>query len=202
MIKRTIVTALLGLIMTAAPSLAQTYRGMVELVPAVELFSFHSTEYDETTIHTAIAPGIATNHGIQLSRRHFVGIGAELIYSNYAMATDGFGYGIDEDYESKSFATGLPVYAMWRMDFFSGRRWNPFIDLRGGWQFGEAPGAYANFNFGMRMRINNRRGFNLSLGARMRRIQYLPYDDLNYFTAAYQIRTYSQSIVLRIGWDF
>ena len=202
MIKRTIATALLGLIMAAAPSQAQTYRGMVELVPAVELIPSHSLEYDETTIHAAIAPGIATNHGIQLSRRHFVGIGAELIYSNYNLATDEFGSNIGEYYYGKSFATGLPVYAMWRMDFFSGRRWNPFIDLRGGWQFGEAPGAYANFNFGMRMRINNRRGFNLSLGVRMRRIQYLPYDCVNFYSAVYQIRTYSQSIVLRIGWDF
>lgn len=201
MIKRTIITALLGLIVAAAPSQAQTYRGMVELVPAVELIPTHQIQYDETVIHAAIAPGIATAHGIQLSRRHFVGLGAEFIYSNYTMATDGFGYRRDED-ESKSFATGLPVYAMWRMDFFAGHRWNPFIDLRGGWQFGEAPGVYANFNFGMRLRITNRSGFNLSLGARMRRVQYVPYDDANYLTVAYQLRTYSPSIVLRVGWDF
>lgn len=68
--------------------------------------------------------------------------------------------------------------------------------------FGEAPGVYANFNFGMRLRITNRSGFNLSLGARMRRVQYVPYDDLNYLTVAYQLRTYSPSIVLRVGWDF
>lgn len=200
MIKRTIITALLGLIVAAIPSQAQTYRGMVELVPAVELTAVRHMYYDpdETSNVSSPGVGIATNHGIQLSRRHFVGIGAEFIYSNYDMTTYDYGYAT----EGKNFATGLPVYAMWRMDFFAGRRWNPFIDLRGGWQFGEAPGLYGNFNFGMRMRINNRRGFNLSLGARMRRVQYVPYDDINYATVAYQLRTYSPSIVLRVGWDF
>ncbi|MCM1070339.1 MAG: hypothetical protein NC210_02730 [[Clostridium] fimetarium] len=66
----------------------------------------------------------------------------------------------------------IPVFAIWRMDFFK-KRISPFFDVRGGWQIGKPGGAYANFNVGMRIHLTKLAGLNFSIGAYTRKIRYM-----------------------------
>lgn len=191
MIRKLTTAILIGLASILTTVNAQTYRGMVEIVPALEL----AKDYYYEDIAPYLALGVSTTHGLQLSRCQFLGIGAEFDFSHTAIA--------DGAIEAKDgvFGKGLPVYLMWRMDFFGGRRWSTFIDVRGGWQFWEAPGFYGSASFGMRLRLSDRTGFNISLGLRMRRIQYQPYSPYQLIDFI-KYRTNAMALVMRVGIDF
>lgn len=110
-----IILPLVALAAVAFPSSALKYRGMVDISPALEYphdyESYHSDYiedygYDEVRVSLSVS----TTHGMQLSKNHFIGIGGE------------FSRILGGNYKEKG---GIPVYAMWRMDFF-GYRWTPF----------------------------------------------------------------------------
>lgn len=191
MIRKLTVAILIGIGSILTTVKAQTYRGMVEIVPALEL----TKELDYGDIAAYFAPGVSTTHGLQLSRCQFLGIGAEFDFSHTAIADGAIGA------KDGMFGKGLPVYLMWRMDFFGRHRWNRFIDIRGGWQFWEAPGFYGSASFGMRLRLSDRTGFNISLGLRMRRIQYQPYSPYQLIDFI-KYRTNAMALVMRVGIDF
>ena len=192
MIRKLTIAVLFGLASILTTVKAQTYRGIVEIVPALEL----AKEFGYETLTAYFAPGVSTTHGMQFNRCQFLGVGAEFDFSHRALANAALGA------KDGVFGKGLPVYLMWRMDFFGGRRWSKFIDVRGGWQFGDAPGLYGSASFGMRLRLSDRTGFNISWGVRMRRIQFHPdgskgepYDFIKY-------RTNAMALVMRVGVDF
>ena len=177
---------------------AQTYRGMVDVAPALELQeefyasgnSMDSYGYDGV----AFAMAVSTTHGVQLSRQHYVGIGTE------------FCRRLDiSDWEELG---SIPVYAMWRMDFF-GRKITPFFDVRAGYQVAKANGFYGNINGGVRFNLTGRTGLNVSLGVRIRRVEA---GTGNWIKSAYSswrddygrvlVRQYAFGFLMRIGVDF
>ena len=120
---------------------------------------------------------------MQLSKNHFIGIGGE------------FSRILGGNYKEKG---GIPVYAMWRMDFF-GYRWTPFFDLRAGYTLGKGSGLYAAADVGVRLALGRRSGLNFSLGGRSRRIYYTLGRFIN---EELFVNTNSYALTLRIGIDF
>ena len=143
---------------------AQTYRGMVDVSPALEFLKewyahncgYGSIGLSDSGSRTNIAVSLSTTHGVQLNRNHFIGIGAE--FTRFVGISDVERFG------------SLPVYAMWRMDFF-GRKVTPFFDVRAGYQVKQATGFYGNVNGGIRIGFGKRTGLNVSLGVRLRRME-------------------------------
>lgn len=90
----------------------------------------------------------------------------------------------------------VPVYVMWRMDFFN-RKCSPFFDVRPGYQVGGPGGFYAGINGGLRITLGKRSGFNVSLGFELRRITLIDeYDE------SYELNTNALTGILRFGFDF
>ena len=137
---------------------AQTYRGMVDV--SFNIGSFIA-EWGEVCREPNLYASISTTHGMQLSRNHFVGIGLE--YSPWSRST--------YNDENGFFKKAMPIYAMWRMDFFSTHRCSFFFDLRPGFQVGTPSGVYLGGNAGIRIALTKRSGLNISLGAEMRRLR-------------------------------
>ena len=177
---------------------AQTYRGMVDVAPALELqeeFNVYNNYMNSYGYYgVAFAMAVSTTHGVQLSRQHYVGIGTE------------FCRRLDiSDWEELG---SIPVYAMWRMDFF-GRKITPFFDVRAGYQVARANGFYGNINGGVRFNLTGRTGLNVSLGVRIRRLDV---DTAGYWISTYSswgfefgrvlVRQYAFGFLMRIGVDF
>ncbi|MDE6126936.1 MAG: hypothetical protein K2G30_08260, partial [Muribaculaceae bacterium] len=143
-----------------------------------------------------------TTHGMQLCRNHFVGIGLE--YSPWSRST--------YNDENGFFKKAMPIYAMWRMDFFSTRRCSFFFDLRPGFQVGTPSGVYLGGNVGKRIALTKRSGLNISLGAEMRRLRlkawperwiYPTTDNGTDAAKCYEIlETNGLAVSIRIGIDF
>lgn len=177
---------------------AQTYRGMVDVAPALELQeefyasgnSMDSYGYDGV----AFAMAVSTTHGVQLSKQHYVGVGAEFCRRLGSCEPE--------------IGGSIPVYAMWRMDFF-GRKITPFFDVRAGYQVAKANGFYGNINGGVRFNLTGRTGLNVSLGVRIRRLDV---DTGYWIQPAYSrwgddygrvlVRQYAFGFLMRIGVDF
>ena len=183
-----IILPLVALAAVAFPSSALKYRGMVDISPALEYphdyESYHSDYiedygYDEVRVSLSVS----TTHGMQLSKNHFIGIGGE------------FSRILGGNYKEKG---GIPVYAMWRMDFF-GRKRTPFFDLRAGYTLGKGSGLYAAADVGVRLALGRRSGLNFSLGGRSRRIYYTLGRFIN---EELFVNTNSYALTLRIGIDF
>lgn len=174
----------------ALPGSAVTYRGMLDIAPALEwaddfyfsggYYLIDSYGYDEVSFSLSVS----TTHGLQLSKNHFVGIGAEISQT------------LSSSFMSEKIA--VPVYAMWRMDFF-GRKWTPFFDLRAGYQLFKGSGMYAAADVGVRLAFSSRTGMNFSLGARARRLSYSVYENDWY---ALNVNSPCFGLVFRIGVDF
>lgn len=177
---------------------AQTYRGMVDVAPALELQeefyasgnSMDSYGYDGV----AFAMAVSTTHGVQLNKQHYVGVGAEFCKRLGSCEPE--------------IGGSIPVYAMWRMDFF-GRKITPFFDVRAGYQVARANGFYGNINGGVRFNLTGRTGLNVSLGVRIRRLDV---DTAGYWISTYSswgfefgrvlVRQYAFGFLMRIGVDF
>ncbi len=190
-----IILPLVALAAVAFPSSALKYRGMVDISPALEFphdyYCGHNYINDYGYDDSYVSLSVSTTHGVQLSKNHFIGIGGEFsrilggVYNAY----------YKEDSKEKG---GIPVYAMWRMDFF-GYRWTPFFDLRAGYTLGKGPGLYAAADIGVRLALGRRSGLNFSLGGRSRRIYYTLGRFIN---EELFVNTNSYALTLRIGIDF
>lgn len=182
---------------------AQTYRGVVDVAPALEfteVSNFYENCLYSSGSEVAFSMSVSTTHGVQLSRQHYVGVGAE-----FCRRLD------TSDWEELG---SIPVYAMWRMDFF-GRKITPFFDVRAGYQVAKANGFYGNINGGIRFNLSGRTGLNLSVGVRMRRVESCDSnnwiwpstygwgdDENNDFGGRVLIRQYVLGVLMRIGVDF
>ena len=192
-----IILPLVALAAVAFPSSALKYRGMVDISPALEFphdyecghYYIDDYGYDEVRISLSVS----TTHGMQLSKNHFIGIGGE------------FSRILGGNYKEKG---GIPVYAMWRMDFF-GRKITPFFFFSSGYQVAKANGFYGNINGGVRFNLTGRTGLNVSLGVRIRRVEA---GTGNWIKSAYSswrddygrvlVRQYAFGFLMRIGVDF
>lgn len=148
--------------LTCLGATAQTYRGFVDAAMTFDIpkgFDYFSGE-PGLPYYTDVAPVLAfsTTHGVQINRNHYLGIGME--FNKYFS-------GIDSGEDNEKIGS-LPIYAMWRMDFF-GRKVTPFFDVRAGYQVAWTKGFYGNINAGMRISLSRRTGLNISIGARMSR---------------------------------
>ena len=148
--------------LTCLGATAQTYRGFVDAAMTFDIpkeFDYFRGE-PGLPYYTDVAPVLAfsTTHGVQINRNHYLGIGME--FNKYFS-------GIDSGEDNEKIGS-LPLYAMWRMDFF-GRKVTPFFDVRAGYQVAWTKGFYGNINAGMRISLSRRTGLNISIGARMSR---------------------------------
>lgn len=182
---------------------AQTYRGMVDVAPALEWpEDFYCGDNYLTSYghgETTFAMAVSTTHGVQLSRQHYVGVGAEFCRRLDNTTWEELG--------------SIPVYAMWRMDFF-GRKITPFFDVRAGYQVAKANGFYGNINGGVRFNLTGRTGLNVSVGVRMRRVEssdfsywihpanYNSWEDDADFGGRVFMRQYVIGVLMRVGVDF
>lgn len=178
---------------------AQTYRGMVDVSYA---FDYHFNSFGNLDYFS-----VSTSHGVQLNRNHFVGLGIE--YSPWSQA-ENLPVGADDIVTKGVFDKSVPLYAIWRMDFFR-RKCSPFFDVRTGYQIGGAGGFYGGVNVGLRITMGRRSGFNISLGAEFRRLTYRDvvnaggYDDYGYWSDSYVEYDKTQNgcaITARLGFDF
>lgn len=187
--------------LTCLGATAQTYRGFVDAAMTFDIpkeFDYFRGE-PGLPYYTDVAPVLAfsTTHGVQINRNHYLGIGMEFnkyfsrIYSG-------------EDNEKIG---SLPIYAMWRMDFF-GRKVTPFFDVRAGYQVAWTKGFYGNINAGMRISLSRRTGLNISIGARMSRYSdsttWIHMYETSYTNSDYQAKVFYNvfGFMLRAGVDF
>ena len=135
---------------TLQPVSAQSYRGFAD----IEAGCF---------INIGTAPlkaplfGITTTHGIQLAEKFFIGAGTGILIST-----------LDLPYADFSANRAMPFYADFRFDWWTGKKANPFIDLKLGGTITQSggflgKGFYLNPTIGIRMRLTNRMGINLGL---------------------------------------
>lgn len=88
----------------------------------------------------------STTHGIQWSPKVFTGLGGQVYY------------GLDDQ------GVGFDVYANFRMDFSTGKRWTPWFSLSPGYDINdEVGGFYGSVSGGARYAISNRVGLNMGL---------------------------------------
>lgn len=162
---------------------AQTYRGMADVSFAIGSF----VEEGEVSPDPLIYTSISTTHGVQVNRNHFLGLGIE--YSPWSRLT--------YDGEDGGLKKAVPVYVMWRMDFFN-RKCSPFFDVRPGYQVGGPGGFYAGINGGLRIAMGRRSGFNVSLGFELRRIITF----IDEYNNASEQNANAFTGILRFGFDF
>ena len=187
--------------LTCLGATAQTYRGFVDAAMTFDIpkdfYYFRGEQgfpYD-----TDVAPVLAfsTTHGVQINRNHYLGIGME--FNKYFS-------GIDSGEDNEKIGS-LPLYAMWRMDFF-GRKVTPFFDVRAGYQVAWTKGFYGNINAGMRISLSRRTGLNISIGARMSRYSdsttWIHMYETSYTNSDYQAKVFYNvfGFMLRAGVDF
>lgn len=150
--------------------MALTYRGMVDVALGWDwlhdvgrgIYGWKSGVPDESDYLYAYA--ISTTHGVQLNRHNYLGIGAE--FSRVLEGTENLG--------------SIPVYLMWRMDFF-GKKVTPFFDVRAGYQLAKVKSFNGGVNGGIRIGFGSRTGLNISLGVRMRKTMDFVFDELDTF---------------------
>ncbi len=192
--------------LTCLGATAQTYRGFVDAamifdVPKVfeDFIGNYYGEGQGLPYYTDVAPVLAfsTTHGVQINRNHYLGIGME--FNKYFS-------GIDSGEDNEKIGS-LPLYAMWRMDFF-GRKVTPFFDVRAGYQVAWTKGFYGNINAGMRISLSRRTGLNISIGARMSRYSdsttWIHMYETSYTNSDYQAKVFYNDFgfMLRAGVDF
>ena len=187
--------------LTCLGATAQTYRGFVDAAMTFDIpkeFDYLRGE-PGLPYYTDVAPVLAfsTTHGVQINRNHYLGIGME--FNKYFS-------GIYSGEDNEKIGS-LPLYAMWRMDFF-GRKVTPFFDVRAGYQVAWTKGFYGNINAGMRISLSRRTGLNISIGARMSRysdsITWIHMYETSYTNSDYQAKVFYNvfGFMLRAGVDF
>ena len=184
--------------LTCLGATAQTYRGFVDAAMTYDItkeFDYFRGE-PGLPYYTGAAPVLAfsTTHGVQINRNHYLGIGME--FNKYFSEII-----VGEDNEKIG---SLPLYAMWRMDFF-GRKVTPFFDVRAGYQVAWTKGFYGNINAGMRISLSRRTGLNISIGARMSRYSgSMTWIENLYTSSGYQAKVFYNvfGFMLRAGVDF
>jgi hypothetical protein len=187
--------------LTCLGATAQTYRGFVDAAMTFDIpkgFDYFSGE-PGLPYYTDVCPVLAfsTTHGVQINRNHYLGIGME--FNKYFS-------GIYSGEDNEKIGS-LPIYAMWRMDFF-GRKVTPFFDVRAGYQVAWTKGFYGNINAGMRISLSRRTGLNISIGARMSRysdsMTWIHMYETSYTNSDYQAKVFYNvfGFMLRAGVDF
>lgn len=157
-------------------SLREGYRGMFDLgySLSVDVAQLNRIEF-------------STSHGYQFNPYLFLGVGG------------GLSFFYDGDVES---TVSFPIFINPRIDFNTGKV-SPFIDLKGGYTFGEyVKGLYISPSIGARIAVSDKAAVNFSMGYTLQQIEVVEYGGGYYDDYYYKTHPNIGAITLKIGFDF
>ena len=127
--------------------------------------------------------GAMTSHGYQFSPFFYMGVGAGV--DMYSMSVP-----------------NIPVFAHLRTTFFN-RKVTPWIDIKGGYSFGNLEGLYFDPSVGLRFSIGKRSGLNIGVGYTMQQTYNTQYAAKHSDEASVYDKLGSLALPkIKIGFDF